>query len=126
MQTGAWRRWRRSAAGLGLLALLLQFFMSFGHVHAGDLSPRQPWLQTHTSISTVSTGSEQNIPNEPEEQNCPICMVMHMVATGALPVPPTVIVGTAFSQLLRGVSIDVFNLRPARYTLFQTRAPPMA
>jgi hypothetical protein len=126
MRTGAWQRWRRGAAGLGLFALLLQFFMSFGHVHAHDLSPSQPWLQTHTSISTASTDSEKSIPNEPADQNCPICMVMHMVATGALPAPPTVIVETVFSQVLGGVSIDAFNLGPARYSLFQTRAPPMA
>jgi hypothetical protein len=126
MRTRAWKRWRRGAAGLGLFALLLQFLMSFGHVHARDLSPLQPSPQTHTSISTASTGSEQKNPNEPAEQNCPICMVMHMVATGALPAPPTIIVDMAFSQVLRGVSIEAFNLGPARYTLFQTRAPPMA
>jgi hypothetical protein len=126
MQTGAWRRCRRSAAGLGLLALVLQFFVSFGHVHARDLSPIPPSLQTRTSTSIASACSERNIPNEPEEQNCPICMVMHMVAAGALPAPPTVNVDTAFSQVIRGVSIDVFNLGLARYTLFQTRAPPMA
>jgi hypothetical protein len=126
MRTGALQRWRRGAAGIGLLALLLQFFISFGHVHAFELSPLQPSLQTHTSISTASSGSKQNVPTEPEDQNCPICMVMHMVATGALPAPPTVIVDADYLEVLRIVSIDAFNLGPTRYTLFQTRAPPMA
>jgi hypothetical protein len=125
MRTSTLQQWRRGAAGLGLFALLLQFFMSFGHVHASDLSPLRPSLHTHTSISTASTGSEQNVPNEPADQNCPICMTMHMVAIGAVPAPPTVIVGTADSQVVRSVSIDRFNLGPTRYTLFQTRAPPM-
>jgi hypothetical protein len=126
MRAGARQRLRTGAAGLGLFALLVQLFASFGHVHAGDLSPLQPSLQAHTSISTASASSERNVPNEPDDRNCPICMVMHIVATGALPVPPTVIVDTAVLQIVPSVSIDPFTLGPARYTLFQTRAPPMA
>jgi hypothetical protein len=125
MRTGARQR-RRWGAGLGLFALLVQFFASFGHVHTDDLIPHRPSLQTHTAISTASAGSSRNVPNEPDDQNCPICMVMHFVATGALPAPPTVIVDTAVLQIVPDVSIDAFALVPARYTLFQTRAPPMA
>jgi hypothetical protein len=126
MRAGARQRWRRGAAGLGLFALLLQLFASFGHVHAGDLSPLQPSLQTHTSTSAASAGSERNVPNEPDDQNCPICMVMHIVATGALPVPPTVIVDTAVLQIVPSLLIDAFTLGPTRYALFQTRAPPIS
>jgi hypothetical protein len=126
MRTGARQQRRRGAAGLGLFALLLQLFVSFGHVHTRDLTPVQPSLHTHTSISTAFAGSERNAPNEPDDQNCPICMVMHIVASGALPAPPTVIVDTAVLQIVASVSIDAFTLGPARYTLFQTRAPPTA
>jgi hypothetical protein len=126
MQARVWHRWRRGTAGLGLLALVLQLVLSFGHIHVHDVNAA-PSPQTHKAIVTaISSGSGQDVPGAPADDDCPICMAMHAVATGVLPAPPTVIVDTAFSQVLRTVSIDAFKISTARYTLAQTRAPPKA
>jgi hypothetical protein len=129
---------RRATAGLGLFALLLQLVLSFGHIHARDLmgtpSAAAPTLfktlQTQalqTFVGKASPASEQEqIPGGRPDDDCPICMIMHMAASGLLPTPPSAIAPSPLVQILPHTIIQAFNLGVARHSLFQTRAPPTA
>jgi hypothetical protein len=121
-----WCRIRRKPiAGLGLFALLLQLVLSFGHVHARDLGV-SPTPGRALAISKATPATGQQVPNGLPDDDCPICMTMHMAASGLLPPPPIVVVPTIGVQVRQIAFADQFNLGIARYMLFQTRAPPIA
>jgi hypothetical protein len=111
---------------------LLQLVLSFGHIHARDLmGAPSAELQTsqilQTSVGKASPVSDQTqIPSGRPDDDCPICMIMHMAASGLLPAPPSAIGPSLLSQVLPHTIIQAFNLGVARHSLFQTRAPPAA
>jgi hypothetical protein len=124
------RRSRRAVtAGLGLFALLLQLTLSFGHLHLEG-------LRASLAGTTVSEGKYQNAaavadkqkqnPGHSEEDDCPICMTMHMAAAGAQPIPPVLFVPFEYSYILPPTIVEKFLYRVPRHALFQTRAPPIA
>ena len=51
-----WRSRRRGGAGLGLLALLVQLVLSFGHIHPEDLRPADPvpWIKAACNDARVT------------------------------------------------------------------------
>lgn len=124
-----WRLRRMGASGLGLFALLLQLFLSFGHLHSRDVFvPRAPAsadAQAALGKSPSAPGQEQ-IPSGIPDDNCPICATMHMAASGLLPPPPSVVGPVELAHVLRQVLIEEFNFGVRRHILFQTRAPPFA
>lgn len=124
-----WRLRRTSAAGLGLFALLLQAFVSFGHVHARDFVARDVTTSRAVAAQAVSKSSasgQAQIPGGLPDDDCPICAMMHMAAAGLLPAPPSIADPADFTQVLRQAYIEAFDLGVTRHVLFQTRAPPIA
>jgi hypothetical protein len=119
---GGWRLRQRTTAGLGLFALLLQLVLSFGHIHTRDLLA--PGAVTVAAVSK-STG-QAHVPSGLPDDDCPICAVMHMAASGLLPAPPFVAGPAELAQVLKPAFIEEFNFSPTRHVLFQTRAPPLA
>jgi hypothetical protein len=126
MSMRGWRIRRKAIAGLGLLALLLQLVVSFGHIHARDLgaSPA-PGSDLAINTSTQASGQRQ-IPTGFPDDDCPICVAMHMAASGLLPAPPLVVRPTLAFRVPRLAFVDQFNLGISRHILFRTRAPPLA
>jgi len=126
-----WRIRRKGTAGLGLVALVLQLFLSFGHVHAPDplalraLATVSSGVQAAADKSSSVSGQEQN-PSRVPADNCPICSTMHLAASGLLPAPPSAAVPAEFAQFLHQALIEEFNFGVTRHILFQTRAPPIA
>jgi hypothetical protein len=127
-----WRRLRRmSAAGLGLFALLLQLAVSFGHVHTEGLQAAIAAAGSHGSnissrnAATAPSDQQQAPGHRDSEDDCPICMVLHMAATGLQPIPPAVFAPVEFSEIIPRIFIQQFELRAPRGLLFQTRAPPV-
>jgi hypothetical protein len=133
-----WRRFRRvGTAGLGLFALLLQLTLSFGHIHPESLRPSLAGV-SHSQASGTLDGNvvavpdatvpddQKQIPNGHPEDDCPICLTMHMVAAGAQPMPPMVFVPLDFGFVLHPTIVEKFLYHVPRHALFQTRAPPIA
>jgi hypothetical protein len=126
------RRLRRvGTAGLGLFALLLQLALSFGHIHPETLRPALASLSgspaQHTAgkdVATVPDDQKQSPGGNPED-DCLICLTMHMAAAGAQPSPPLLFVPVQFSEVLPPNIVEKFLFRVPRHTLFQTRAPPI-
>jgi len=120
-----WRVRRIGVAGLGFFALLLQLFLSFGHVHVCEsMAPR---AEADASAASKSTApSQEQTPSRLPDDDCPICATMHLAASGLLPEPPCVGTSLSFSHVSHQILIDACDFRTNRHILFHTRAPPIA
>jgi len=118
-------RQRAGTAWVGLFALLLQLFMSFGHFHSRDFSAPRAVAGSAATVNQSSSGPEQS-PSRLPDDDCPICATMHLAASGLLPAPPVVASPAEFSQVLHQFYIERFSFGVPRNLLFQTRAPPTA
>jgi hypothetical protein len=125
-----WRFRRMGTAGLGLFALLLQLFVSFGHLHARDLiGPRAlaaASADTAAAVGKSMAPGQEQIPAGLPDDDCPICMTMHMAASGLLPTLLSIAAPAELAQVLHQTFIEEFSLGATRHILFQTRAPPTA
>jgi hypothetical protein len=127
-----WRRLkRRAGGGLGLFALAIQLVFSFGHIHPEDVLPPSAFAARRTTLlppgTNVSTApAKHRAPNGLPDDDCPICMAMHIAASGLLPVAPSVVLPSEFDRVSRNTVIQKFDLSIRRYIIFQTRAPPFA
>jgi len=117
-----WRFRRAGAASLGLLALMLQLFVSFGHIHSRDLVQ----LRTVVATSTEKPTIQKQVPNGLPDDDCLICSTMHMASSGLLPAPPSLASPAEFSQVFLQAFVEDLHLGVPRHLLFQTRAPPTA
>ena len=133
-KAAAWMRWVRSNIRPGswcaVLALAVQFVLSFGHVHRSEI----PSVSASSPLSAISigaastTGSDaSSAPAKPiglGSDYCAICAVMvlansvRMAAAAALPRPA---VGTR-AQFATNVQIGLVALP---HLLFRARAPPL-
>jgi hypothetical protein len=110
---------------LGVFALLLQQYLSFGHVHLDRIAPRAVAIE-HTVGKATARGEEQT-PGRSSDDDCPICAAMMLLsAAGLLPAAPLVAGPAEFSQLAHQVFLERFSFGVSRHLLFQTRAPPLA
>jgi len=117
-----WRSRRRSGAGLALLALAVQIVLSFGHIHAED------FLATPAaSIATPAPpgSAHHHFPPGHPDDRCPICMLVHMAATGLVSVPPSVAIPSGFGWI-EHLPPAANAVAVARVVLFRPRAPPAA
>jgi hypothetical protein len=125
-----WRIRRMGVAGLGLFALLLQLFLSFGHVHVRELmAPRAAADASAAQAAARSKStapSQEQTPSRLPDDDCPICATMHLTASGLLPELPCVAISLSFSYVSHQHLIDACDFRVSRHILFQTRAPPIA
>jgi hypothetical protein len=107
---------------LGVFALLLQQYLSFGHIHVDRIASRAE----HT-VANARAAGEQQKPSGPSNEDCPICAAMMLLsAAGVLPAAPLVAGPAEFSQLARQVFLERFSFSLSRHLLFHTRAPPLA
>jgi len=123
-----WWRKRRAGAGISAFALLVQLVLSFGHTHFREILPTAP-AEASTVLLQRTTAqfvpNPQQVPaNEPDD-DCPICIAMHMAGTGLLPVVFTIALPSEFRWIPREVGVE-FDLIAPRHALYQTRAPPLA
>jgi hypothetical protein len=118
----------RHGARLALLALLVQFALSFGHVH-GLVPQAAAATQSVLSIDQVadSKATPQQAPGKQDSDQpidaCAICAVMAMASTVLFATPPILLLPDAV-EILQGVAdAEFLRLKPAA-TAFQPRAPP--
>jgi hypothetical protein len=116
-----WRSRRRGGAGLGLLALLVQIVLSFGHIHAEDF---QPAARPVAALAHQSPSYPKTPPGHPDD-NCPICMAVQLAAAGVVAAPPILALPSAFIRIAHRATV-AHDISVARYVLFRTRAPPIA
>jgi hypothetical protein len=124
-----WRAKRSNGAWLALGALLLQLALSFGHVHSEDIAgfgdgPGAA-AQSVTISETPTSGSDDHGGNGPVHDECSICAAMHLAGALVLPTPPAIASPGSVDRIAWRSHAE-FSLAAARYSLFQSRAPPTA
>jgi hypothetical protein len=132
-------KWFRSnikgGARLALLALFLQFALSFGHFHAiAAPSTGAGQSALHTSVvdagdlAVESQAKPQQAPSKPDGDQplpdaCAICAVMAMASTVLFASPPILLLPEAVELLYRSTDAEFIHLKSAG-NAFQPRAPP--
>ena len=115
---------RQCGAYLALLALTLQLALSFGHLHARDISA-SGIVSAKTSVGAeLSKQSPSKLADD--EDLCPICFSGFLLATSFVPDAPQPPVSFAFESIDHLFARSIGHVAAIRRTPFQPRAPPLA
>jgi hypothetical protein len=125
MGMGWINRHRRHGALLALAALVLQFLLSFGHVHLHGVAQSAPAAITHsTALVDKNSRTPAPIPTDTDDY-CAICASIFLASSAFSPAPPQLLVPPNFQRVEH-----CFNAaRPLAESLrlaFRSRAPPAA
>jgi Protein of unknown function (DUF2946) len=121
---------RQCGAYLALVALALQLALSFGHLHARDISASGIVFATasadgwHQARAEVSTPSPSKLADD--EDLCPVCFSGFLLSTSFVPDAPQPPVAFAFESIDRLFARTIALVAAIRRTPFQPRAPPLA
>jgi hypothetical protein len=116
----------RTGARLALLALLVQFALSFGHVHglaAPAVAATQNVMSTDHADKTTPQPAPGKHDSDQTSDGCAICAVMAMAGTVLFASPPILLLPEAVEILHRITDAEFAHLKSAG-TAFQPRAPP--
>ena len=118
------RAHQTSGAWLALAALLVQFVVSFAHIHRDDLVPVVPESVPNASRLNPAVPDDSHSPAPTRDHDfCTICASMALVGTLVLPQPPAVVVATVPRRV--GLTERVIVLVSTdQHRHFQARAPP--
>jgi hypothetical protein len=109
----------RHGSRLALLALAVQFVLSFGHFH-GVAAQASPLVQTSAVTQPSPTpDQDQQRPGEP----CAICAVMALANAALSGSPPVLLLPQAIEFLYLVTDAEFVHLEHSRLA-FQPRAPP--
>jgi hypothetical protein len=107
----------RHGSRLALLALAIQFVLSFGHFH-GIAAQAAPAIQ---QISQQAPSSPD--PDQQPADACAICAIMALANTTLFATPPALLLPQAIEFLYLTTDAEFVHLDPSRVA-FQPRAPP--
>ena len=102
---------------LALLALAIQFGLSFGHFH-GIVAQAAPALQQASQQAPTGHDSDRQ-PADP----CAICAVMALANAALFATPPLLLLPQAIAFLYLATDAEFVHLDRSRVA-FQPRAPP--
>jgi hypothetical protein len=105
---------------LALVALAIQFVLSFGHFH-GIAAQAAPVIQSQAGLTQPSSSpdQDQHHPTDP----CRICAVMALANAALFAAPPVLLLPQAAEFLYRITDAEFVHLDHGRVA-FQPRAPP--
>jgi hypothetical protein len=116
----------RTGARLALLALLLQFALSFGHIHGfapQAASATQSVLPADHAANSKAKSAPARHDSDHTTDICAICAVMAMASTVLFSAPPIPLLPDAV-EILQGITDAEFAHLKSAGTAFQPRAPP--
>jgi uncharacterized iron-regulated membrane protein len=133
-------KWFRSnvknSSRLTLLALVVQFAVSFGHFHgfaaqaASAVSARTnaSHVSEHPAPEAAASPAQQQPASDPDSGRppsdaCAICAVIALANTVLFATPPLLLLPQAFELLYLTTDAEFVRLNSARIA-FQPRAPP--
>ena len=129
----------RHGSRLALLALVVQFALSFGHFHAAQAAPV---IQSALSQAGTFDGNglpaanavdqatrQQPAPDQDSGQqpgdSCAICAVMALASNVLFATPPLLLLPQAVEFLYQTTDAEFVHLNSVRVA-FQPRAPPIS
>jgi Protein of unknown function (DUF2946) len=123
---------QRSGVYLALAALMLQFALSFGHIHAHDIfGPNATYSSFRAAAGwhkpTKLEASRQH-PRKiaDDDDQCPICFSTFLIGTSSVPDAPQPLLPPQFAEIDRLVATAFNGLVQSQRGPFQSRAPPLA
>jgi hypothetical protein len=124
---GWFRSNRHMGGGLALIALVIHFVLSFGHLHVASskngVATDMAWTEQGAAASTPDApGDPLSHPRFADP--CAICANIHLVASLVLDSPAWLMPLQAEQELAGSVSLT--NGPAWRGTAVQARAPPIA
>jgi DUF2946 family protein len=117
------RNLRRAPQWLALLAMMIQFVASYGHIHPQDF---RGMLQGHgTPVVTAPNGTSSGLGDgATADTDCPVCASISLLGSSAL--PDGIRVPMPSSQASTAVvAFDALHLTLPPHLLFETRGPPL-
>jgi len=112
---------RQCGAYLALVALALQLALSFGHLHARDISA------SGISLAKAHPASWQSPSKLADDDDlCPVCFPGFLLSTSFVPDAPQPPVSFAFESIDHLFARTIVLVAAIRRTSFQPRAPPLA
>ena len=113
---------------LALLALAINFALSFGHVHAPNGKTSEGGLSLFLAAVTPSHDGGQ--PQGPDHDGhpddlCPICMARVAMGNAIAPTPPVLVVAFADVPVVRTTELSLAIPQPPRAS-FHSRGPPIS
>ena len=128
-------KWFRSnikhGSRLALLALAIQFALSFGHFHtAAQAAPAiQSGLSSALDAPETAAEPAQQLPNDnsgqPSNDPCAICAVIALAGSVLFATPPLLLLPQAVEFLLLATDAEFVHLNSVSVA-FQPRAPPVS
>jgi hypothetical protein len=117
----------RRGSLLALVALAINFGLSFGHVHATDAKRSGHLFQSQ--IAAVASPDQGQAPGGDESDRadllCPICTAAGAIAHALNSAPPALPIVLALSSVDVTVEPDLAVPQPPR-AAFQSRGPPIS
>jgi hypothetical protein len=120
----------RFGAACALLALAIQFSLSFGHAHRREIAPFGAFVQfmhlDHAPlVAMLHAPAVPIIPGGMAFDFCEICAVASLAGSAIPAAPPELFVAVVVHQIRFWLQADAaYAVSPHR--LFQARAPPRA
>jgi Protein of unknown function (DUF2946) len=124
-------KWFRSqikhGSRLALLALAIQFALSFGHFH-GFAAQATPAVQFGVAASDTAAQPQPSSNHDSDQHpndGCAICAVIALANAMLSATPPLLLLPQAVEFLYLVTDAEFVHLNPAR-AVFQPRAPPVS
>lgn len=110
----------RASPWVALFALLIQFAVSFGHVHIDH------GQAPHPAASALATGDHTPAPDEDHADDaCAICILNQMLGTAQTAAPPVLAPTPVSHATEQTCACERIGTLP-RSAAFLSRAPPLA
>lgn len=125
-------KWFRSnikrGSSIALFALVIQFALSFGHVHAPNGTPYEgPLSQLLAAVVAPHDGGQtrgHDHDGDPDEL-CPICMTNAAMGNAIAPTPPVLLVAFVDVPVVRTTELFLAIPQSPR-AAFHSRGPPLS
>jgi hypothetical protein len=128
---GCFRAYRKFGGRLALLALALQFYLSFAHIHPEDIyGPVGASLSVAEAVNLPAAESFKAVPADQPwysgDALCPICETIYFLSNSFTPDAPAVLPLTFSSRPAEHAVAPAAFVVARRRAPFQSRAPPTA
>jgi hypothetical protein len=119
------RAHQTAGAWLALAALLVQFVVSFAHIHRDDLVPIAPESGLNRSWLNPALPDDSRPPAPTRDHDfCPICASMTLLGSVVLPLPPIVVLATVPRRVDLNERVIILASTD-HHQHFQARGPPL-
>jgi hypothetical protein len=126
---------QRSGVYLALAALMLQFALSFGHMHAHDLfGPNVAYSSSDAArtwhrpawhkLARLEVSTQRPRKLADDDDHCPICFSSFLLGTSFIPDAPQPPLPSRFADVDRFIASAFDGPVQSQRGAFQSRAPP--